>query len=323
MDEHRIKSERIRRLKNSRSGFKGVVSKKRVVLLTLMKDTGNVEQVRKKMLELESSLRDFSFANNKYHAKLVNEADILDFNEYFASVQRMVSETIGEMDQWLQSAQSRIEDELAVSISLRPEDSISNVEAGAPRKVNKSKSVASSSSSRVSSAVSSRLKISARKSALAAEVSKLQERQAIQKEELLLQQKKEKLRIETELAKAVAEESVYFKGERSPSLSLPRQLPTSTPQETKVVNDSPTVPIAETNLSSLNPEALEWQGSKSVPLSEREANISEKSIKHHVSVSDKNASEMLDIQRLQQQQNKQIQELLKHQQQQTLALTLP
>ena len=101
----------------------------------------------------------------------MNEADILDSNDYFASVQRMVSETIGEMDQWLQSAQSRIEDELAVSISLRPEDSISNVEAGSPRKVNKSKSVASSSSSRVSSAVSTRLKISARKAALAAEVS--------------------------------------------------------------------------------------------------------------------------------------------------------
>ena len=101
------------------------------------------------------------------------------------------------------------------------------------------------------------------------EVSKLKERQTIQKEELLLQQKKEKLRIETELAKAVAEERVYFKGERSPSLSLPRQLPTSTPQETKEsdkVNDSPTVPIAETNLSSLNPEPPEWHGSKWVPL---------------------------------------------------------
>ena len=74
--------------------------------------------------------------------------------------------------------------------------------------------------------------------------------------------------------------------------------------------------LAETNLSSLNPEAPEWQGSKSVPLSEREANIDETSIKHHLSVSDKNASEMLDIQRLQQQQNKQVQELLKQQQQQ-------
>ena len=274
MDEHGIKSERIRRLKNSRSGFKGVVSKKRVELFTFMKDIGNVEQVRKKMLELESSLRDFSFANNKYHAKLVNEADILDCNEYFTSVQRMVSETIGEMDQWLQSAQSRIEDELAVSISLRPEDSISNVEAGSPRKVNKLKSVASSSSSRVSSAVSSRLKISAGKAALAAEVSKLQERQAIQKEELLLQQKKEKLRIETELAKAVAEESVYFKGERSPSLSLPRQLPTSTPQETKVVNDSPTVPIAETNLSSLNPEAPEWPNVRQISVRNRSSTTS-------------------------------------------------
>ena len=127
-----------------------------------------------------------------------------------------------------------IEDELAVSISLRAEDSISNVEAGSPRKkVNKWKSIASSSPSSLSSAVSARLKISAIKAALAADISKLQERQAIQKEELLLQQKKEKLRIETELAKAVADESVHFKRERSSSLSLPRQLPTSTPQKAR------------------------------------------------------------------------------------------
>ena len=273
MDKHGIKSERIRRLKISRSGFKGVVSKTRGQLLTLMKDTSNVEQVRKKMLELESSLRDFNCAHNKYHVELVNETDILDSNEYFASVQHIVSVTIGQMDQWLQSAQSRIEDELAVLISLRPEDSISNVEAGSPRKVNKLKSVASSSPSTVSSAVSVRLKISARKAALAAGVFKLQERQAIQKEELLLQQKKEKLKIETELAKAVAEESTYFKGERSPSLSLPRQLPTSSPQETKESdkgNDSSTVPVVETNLSSLNPEAPEWQGSGSPFLNVRQ-----------------------------------------------------
>ena len=67
-----------------------------------------------------------------------------------------------------------------------------------------------------------------------------------QKEELLLQQKKKKLRIETELAKSVAKE---------------RQLTTSTPQETREsdkVNDSPTVPITETNLSTLNSEAPEW-----------------------------------------------------------------
>ena len=70
-------------------------------MLTIMKDSGNVQQVRRKVLQLESSLRDFTCAHNKYHAELVNETDILDSNEYFASVQRMVSETIGEIDQWL------------------------------------------------------------------------------------------------------------------------------------------------------------------------------------------------------------------------------
>ena len=65
MDEHGIKSERIRRLKNSRAGIKGVVSKKCGELLTIMKDAGNVEKVRKKVLELESSMRDFTCAHNK------------------------------------------------------------------------------------------------------------------------------------------------------------------------------------------------------------------------------------------------------------------
>ena len=36
------------------------------------------------------------------------------------------------------------------------------------------------------------------------------------------------------------------------------------------MNDSPTVPVVETIPASLNPEAPEWQGSKWVPLSERE-----------------------------------------------------
>ena len=46
-------------------------------------------------------------------------------------------------------------------------------------------------------------------------------------------------------------------------------------------------------------------------------------IVQHLNLCDRNTSHMVDVQRLQQQQNQQIQELLKQQQQQTLALTLP
>lgn len=69
-------------------------------------------------------------------------------------------------------------------------------------------------------------------------------------------------------------------------------------KESDKVNDSLTLPITEMNLSTLNPNASERQGIKWVALSKREANINETSIKHHLSVIDKNASEMLDIQRL-------------------------
>lgn len=102
----------------------------------------------------------------------------------------------------------------------------------------------------------------------------LQERQNIQKEQSLLQQKVEKLRTKTK--KVVAEEKLYFQSVNSPSLSLPGEVRTSPPQETKQsdkVNDSQILPITETNLSPLNLEAPEWQGSKWVPVSAQETNI--------------------------------------------------
>ena len=101
-----------------------------------------------------------------------------------------------------------------------------------------------------------------RKAASTTGALQLQERQNIQKEQSLLQQKVEKLRTKTK--KVVAEEKLQFQSVNSPSLSLPGEVRTSPPQETKQsdkVNDSQILPITETNLSPLNPEAPEWQGS--------------------------------------------------------------
>ena len=99
------------------------------------------------MLELESSLRDFNFAHNKSHAELANETDIQDSKEYLSLQYSAWFQK--RLEKWISGynlhTQSKIEDELAISISLRPEDSVGNVEAGSPRKVNKSKFVASSS----------------------------------------------------------------------------------------------------------------------------------------------------------------------------------
>ena len=58
------------------------------------------------------------------------------------------------------------------------------------------------------------------------------------------------------------------KAELAKSVAKERQLTSSTPQETREsdkVNDSPTVPITVTNLSTLNSEAPEWQGIKWCP----------------------------------------------------------
>ena len=89
------------------------------------------------------------------------------------------------------------------------------------------KFVASSSPSKASSSASYRLKASARKAALAGEAATLKRRQAMELEEFMLQQRKDDLRIEIELAKADGEERVYCKRDNPASIISATRLPAS------------------------------------------------------------------------------------------------
>lgn len=59
-----------------------------------------------------------------------------------------------------------------------------------------------------------------------------------------------------------------------------------------------------------------------ISVSQRESN-EEGLFERHLDLSQKNVSHVVEVQKLQQQQNHQLQELLKQQQQQTLAMALP
>ena len=172
---------------------------------------------------------------------------------------------IKKIDVWLQSVQSKLRNE--ISISLHPEDSISNtgsVSRVSSHRSKKSKSVASSSPSKASPSASSRLKASARKAALAVEAATLKRRQAMELEEFMLHQRKEDLRIEIELAKADAEERVYSKLDNPASIISSTKLPSSTAQEAKKhveASDTSTVAYQEESNSLLYPNAPEWQSS--------------------------------------------------------------
>ena len=307
-------------------------------------------------------MRNFNEAHDKYHVELTDESAIRDSIEYFESVKRMGTAVFQAFDSWLQSAQFKLQDELDLAISLHPEDSISNIgstksKSATSSRRRKSKSSASSSLSQSSTASSARLRASAKKAAFSVEAAALKTRQNIQLEELLLKQKKENFELETELAKAKAEEKVYsYCEEKHPStpssqlltshetkkestvdipqcqesqtLTLAGQFSTSTPGQ---VEDKETIEVPvhqteenqEVKCSPLNPDAPAWKGYKCSPSAINGESAEGGLLDQHLDLSDENVSHMIEVQKMQQQQNQQLQELLKQHQLQTLAMTLP
>lgn len=73
-----VKQEIIIPLRPSRSSAKGLVTRRQRELLELMKYTSNIEQVRAKVLELESALKHFKEAHDIYHVQLIDERTIQD-----------------------------------------------------------------------------------------------------------------------------------------------------------------------------------------------------------------------------------------------------
>ena len=147
-----------------------------------LKDSTYVDQVRAKVLELELALKTFNEAHDKYHAELIDDSAIQDSIEYFESVKRMGTALIQTFDVWLKSVEFKLQEELDLAISLRPEDSISNVGSINPNASLtsiKSKSKCTSSS-RSSTASSARLRASAKKATLSVEAATLKKRQDIQ-----------------------------------------------------------------------------------------------------------------------------------------------
>ena len=79
----------------------------------------------------------------------------------------------------------------------------------------------------------------------------------------------------------------------------------------------------DVNCTPLNPHAPVWTDDKHfISMNQRESS-EEGLFERHLDLSQKNVSHMVEVQKLQQQQNQQLKELLHQQQQQTLAMTLP
>ena len=208
---------------------------------------------------------------------------------------------------------------------LDPEDSISNVGSRATSKVlqkSKASSRASSKSSRRSTVSSARIAAAAKRASLTAEASMLREQQALQQEELRLQQKKQELALETEIAKAEAEERALAEAEAGISVRGSkegfRNLAPAVKVESRLTKEPRIThhPVAEVNGREGRRRTFEDRESQY-------STSSEEGLHLLMDLQRQQQEQNRNMLNIQQQQNQQVQQLLKQQQLHTLALTLP
>ena len=145
LDEEAVRVERIRQLKNTRSGFKSVLTKKRNELSELLHREKNVDAVKTKIMELDQAFVNFKGAHDVYTKSLVEESSITESREYFECEHCAVEEL-------KERAESRISELLftltpPAQVDILPEDSISQIGSGIRSRASSVRSKSSRSSS--------------------------------------------------------------------------------------------------------------------------------------------------------------------------------
>ena len=331
IDQSQVRYEQNLRLKASRSAAKGIITRRRNEAREMMSDFGNPYDIEQKLVELDEAITGFEAAHQAYHNQLDNRNEIEDSLEYYEVTMLLASDSKRIIKDWIQKFK---QPSRATNPSiLDPEDSISNVGSRATSKVpqkSKACSRASSKSSRRSSVSSARIAAAAKRASLTAEASMLREQQALQQEELRLQQRKQELALETEIAKAKAEERALAEAEAGISVRGAKEsfrnlaaagkvepCLTKEPRETQ----QPPIRIIHHPAAEVN-----GRESRRRTFEDRESQYStssEEGLRLLMDLQRQQQEQNRNMLNIQQQQNQQVQQLLKQQQLHTLALTLP
>ena len=189
---------------NARKAAKSAVTRKENEILDEMCsfEETNLQSVKSKMDELVESMERFRKKHSDFHSLLLDGAERQASEEYLEDVEEKYLHIMDKIKNYKQS----VERKLASTEILLGESAGG---AGSLR----------SGRSRRSSVSSARVKAAAKKAVLQAEMAALDKQTQLEEEEMrltiLLKQKKEKLRLETEMAKAHAEETVLAEAEES------------------------------------------------------------------------------------------------------------
>ena len=227
-----------------------------------MTDLSNTSLIKDRLLLLNTLFEDFAAAHATYHNCLEDECDIDESNEYYNAVEQTKVQIVVDVACWILSpkppAQDFPRENLEIPDDVTPVDSISNVGSRAGSRLSRR-----SKGSIASSVSSACAKAAAKRAALEAEAANLENFQAIEKEELCLQQRRQALQLNTEIAKEQAEELAYTQPEaeasclekyQAPSPSVRNPLSDRLPEFVEAQNLSP-LPSEGLPEATLNPYA--------------------------------------------------------------------
>ena len=211
-----------KQLRRKRSAAKGAITKKIKELTELKTGWQSLSEANVRAQEFTDVVNKFYTAHEHYHTTIEDNYDREDSNEYLQIEVQRIQNFQKTLSEWL--ANFTVE-QPTLELEVEPGDSASNVECKSRSKARNS--MISSQRSLAKSTRSNMAIAAAKKAALVAEAAAFKEHQALEEQELSLKyeklaqqrrhneeklrlkQRKHQLRLETEIAKAEAEEKAY------------------------------------------------------------------------------------------------------------------
>ena len=192
----------ILQLIRSRSAAKANITKKIKELTEWQITCGSVYEADEKLRTFVDVASKFYLAHSKYHSLIKDENDLADSEEYLKKEKKRIENFKDSFIDWMHRLENTVPFD---QVNVQPSDSISNVGKG-------KRSCTASTRSKVGSSVASaQIAIKAKRAVLEAKRIELVKEQALEKERLLLEQRRRELELNKQLAKIEAEEKVYNK----------------------------------------------------------------------------------------------------------------
>lgn len=254
LDQESVLLEKLRRLKNERSGYLSTVSARRKEIDMLLPNKENVQLVKEKLPGFLAAVKAFTEAHLAYSSNLQDEANAARCQEQFNVESLQADDFCQGVQEWI----TRAEEIQRLNSQINPEDSVSQIGSRATTKSSTRQSRRSSHSGSSRSSTSSltvaRAKEAARIAELKAEAAVFKKRQSLDEQRFRLQQEQERLALETEIAKSEAKEQVLV----SIMEATPRSfVPNPSSLEPRPLGANGPLPVI-VGRSNLNPEAPEW-----------------------------------------------------------------